>query len=81
MNQVKMEMEYKEMRECTFKPKINSRAKRSNSEVKIQSVKGFDSYCKKVEKIHWIKNEKKEREEKLFQMEKAYKNRKSTNPV
>ena len=29
MNQVKMEMEYKEMRECTFKPKINSRAKRS----------------------------------------------------
>ena len=73
-------MEYREMKECTFKPTINARLKRASSETKVEQVRGFESFCKKVEKTNLLKRDKKEREEKLFNLEKNYRSRKATNP-
>ena len=55
-----MEMEYREMKECTFKPTINARLKRASSETKVEQVRGFESFCKKVEKTNLLKRDKKE---------------------
>ena len=73
-----MELEYKEMKECTFTPKINtSRPKKKGS---IHNIPGFDNFSRKIEKIQNKKVEEEKRNEKLFHLEKQCKQRKYTEP-
>lgn len=41
-----MEAEYKEMKECTFQPKINRKDKTSRSKTQqtVERIAGFDAY-------------------------------------
>ena len=63
-DRIRMELEYKEMKECTFRPKtLSSIAK---SEVTIECVNGFDKFMRNKELRNQQEEQQKEIEEKLF---------------
>lgn len=72
-------MEYEELKQCTFKPKLNLSKPKSNTN--LAQVRGFENFLKKIDKINQIKDEEKQLKQKLFNKEKNYKSRKSTTPV
>ena len=64
--------EFEELKDCAFKPNINKRP--LTSPQKEVPVKGMDKFLQMKEKKKKMEQEQKEREEKLFAIEKKYKN-------
>lgn len=46
-------MEYEELKECTFRPKINYSKPKSTTN--LSNIRGFDKFSKKIDKINQIK--------------------------
>ncbi len=65
--------EYNEMRECTFKPKIKGEVGEEILKPKLQArVAGLDKFMQMRDKHKKLLQEKKEREEEVFGIEKKY---------
>lgn len=65
--------EYNEMKECTFKPKIKGEVGEEILKPKLQArVAGLDKFMQMRDKHKKLLQEKKEREEEVFGIEKKY---------
>jgi len=60
VDQMRLEMEYKEMKECTFKPKtLTNNYRSSNNKISLNDVRGVEEYQQRIEKV---KQKKKDEE-------------------
>ena len=69
-DRMKMEREYREMKECTFQPKTLQKVVRSETDV--SKVGGFGSFMRHKEAKLRQEQEQRRVEERLFRMEKRY---------
>ena len=65
--------EFEEVKDCTFRPKINQKENRAPSVKGVIEVKGLEKFLEHKERKKKIEQERKEREEKIFNLEKNYK--------
>jgi hypothetical protein len=75
------EHEYREMKECSFRPKIlrNQESRLKNSKnMSVAQVAGFSDYYRQVEKLHAKDRQRRTTEDKLFHLEKQYDQRMAT---
>lgn len=72
--------EYKQLKECTFKPEIKGDMPEDFASEKLTKVvSGIDKYIQARERAKQLEKEKKEREEKVFHIEKRYSKEKHTD--
>lgn len=65
--------EYNELRECTFKPEIKGDMPSEFAVEKLPAaVSGIEKYLQNRDRAKKLQQEKKEREEKVFHIEKRY---------
>jgi len=74
IDQQKKIAEYKEYKECTFKPEIKTKAlpEQHFQERLTKSVAGMEKFLQMRDRKKKLEEEKKEREEKVFHLEKRY---------
>ena len=66
--------EFEEVKDCTFKPRINNQKENRQPTVKgTIEVKGLDKFLENKDRKKKLEQERKEREEKVFCLEKNYK--------
>lgn len=51
VDRVKRELEYREMQECTFKPKTLAKTGRRASDRSLASVAGVETYFRKIQQL------------------------------
>ena len=67
VEQARLELEYKEMKECTFRPKtLGNKYKSSIQRTSLKNIPGADTYQQRVQKVKEKKKEDEKLKSKLF---------------